>query len=156
MQAANPAVARPRASHGVAEDAPHKVRAKRPTALELLLMKSRDGLAADTLGPAAEVGGKSGMLKAAAILTSLGMGQLEAAALLEDAAAAADGLPVSAVQVQHVCDWLTSAGVTVGQLAAVLRAHPDALAAQPHRDWLPKVCTALLIKRVMHGVRNHL
>lgn len=46
---------------------------------------------------------------------------------------------ISAVQAQRVCGWLTAAGVPVGHLAAVLRAHPAALLANPDQEWLPKV-----------------
>lgn len=74
---------------------------------------------------------------------SLGLRQFEADALLEDVATAADAADVLAQQVQHVCGWLTSAGVPVAELAAVLRAHPAALTAQPLREWLPKVSAGL-------------
>ena len=143
IPAANAALAKPRQSDSAAEDAPPLRRGRRRTGLELLLEHSRSSVAADDVRPAAEPGGRPGKLMAASILTSLGMGPHEAGALLE-AVAAADGVHVPAAQVQHVCNWLTSAGLAVGQLANVLRAHPEALAAQPHRDWLPKVSTVWL------------
>lgn len=106
--------------------------------------------------PAAHGASVAGEQTPAELLVALGLSPPEARQLLQRAAEqsppgsggpeATHGFAViSAEQAQRVCGWLSMAGVPVGRLAAMLRAHPVALRAQPEKDWLPKV-------RAAHGL----
>lgn len=136
----------PSSGNGSSVKGPAAKKERRRSGLELLLEQSRSGAAAGSAGSSSWPGTDSAEQTATQVLTSLGMAVQEARAMLDYHQPAGEaGSSVSAAQARHVCGWLTAVGVPVGQLAPVLRAHPAALAAQPHRDWLPKVCTSRVL-----------